>query len=297
MFKNTLEIKGIICGFFAVVLWSLLPLLRQATALIPPMQLAAMSLGIAACISTLCWLPRKVHPLEYIQLPVSAWIGAVGGLIGALFFYFLALVQAPAAEVTLITYIWPLVFALTAEILNGQTPRLETLIGASIAFSGAGLLILESSGAHMPLEHLIGYLAGIGSGACWVLYSLVMRKYKAITGPVFPWIFAVSALVGFILHMLWESTLLNLNLPVLIAAVGIGCGPYGLAFIAWSFGVRVGPPGIIGSMAYATPVLSTLFLVLLGNEQAEWQLGVAALTIVLGAAIAGKKRRSPKDGT
>jgi drug/metabolite transporter (DMT)-like permease len=121
-----------------------------------------------------------------------------------------------------------------------------------------------------------------------------MRRYSEIRLSAFPWIFAVSALVGLFLHLLWESTVLNFGVPVLVAALGIGCGPYGIAFIAWSFGVRVGPPGVIGSLAYATPVLSTVFLIILGNVQAKWQLGVAALSIVLGAAISGMGRRTPR---
>lgn len=294
MFGNTPEIKGIVCGLFAVVLWSLLPVLRQATALIPPMQLAVMSMAVAACVSAVCWLPKGVRPLEHIHLPVSAWLGSIGGLVGALFFYFLALVKAPAAEVTLITYTWPLVFALSAEVLNGKAPHVETLCGSGIAFTGAGLLILQGADAFVPAEHLAGYLSGMAAGGCWVLYSLTMRRYSEIRLSAFPWIFAVSALVGLFLHLLWESTVLNFGVPVLVAALGIGCGPYGIAFIAWSFGVRVGPPGVIGSLAYATPVLSTVFLIILGNVQAKWQLGVAALSIVLGAAISGMGRRTPR---
>ncbi|MFP4169340.1 MAG: DMT family transporter [Desulfonatronovibrionaceae bacterium] len=296
MLGNTPEIKGITCGLFAVVLWSLLPVLRQATALIPPMQLAVMSLGVAACMSTLSWLPKGVRPLGHIKLPAPAWLGSVGGLVGALFFYFLALVKAPAAEVALITYTWPLLFALSAEVVDREPLHAETLLGSGIAFAGASLLILGGSDMHIPFAHLPGYLSGMAAGASWVLYSLTMRRYSEVSIPAFPWIFAAAALVGFFLHLLWEQTVVSVGAPVLVAALGIGCGPYGAAFMAWSFGVRLGPPGVIGSLSYVTPVLSTLILIVLGNAQVEWPLGVAALSIVLGAGISGTDKKTPKPG-
>jgi len=287
--QQNLKLKGIFSGLFAVVLWALLPLLRQATEAIPPMQLVSTALAVAGVVSTLSWLPKKVHPCSHIRHPYSIWAGAIGGLIGALYLYFLALVRAPAAEVTLITYIWPLMFALVAEIQAQKRPRATTFLGASIAFTGAGLLILQGSGLQIESAHLPGYLAGIGSGACWVIYSLVVRSQGGVKAPAFPWIFLAASLLALLLHLTTESTWLGLDMQVWCAAILIGSGPYGLAFIAWSFGVRMGPPGIISSLAYGTPVLSTIFLVACGQAQVQWQLAAAIFCIISGAAVAGCK--------
>ncbi len=286
-YQQNLKLKGVFSGLFAIVLWALLPLLRQATAIIPPMQLVTTALAVAGIVSTLSWLPGNVRPFFHLKHPAFIWAGSVGGLIGALYLYFLALVRAPAAEVTLITYIWPLMFALVTEIQALKRPRLSTFLGASIAFTGAGLLILQGSGLQIETEHIAGYLAGIGSGACWVIYSLVVRSCGGVKTPAFPWIFLAASILSLILHLTTESTWLGVNTGVWFAAILIGCGPYGLAFVAWSFGVRMGPPGIISSLAYGTPVLSTIFLVACGQAQVKWQLAAAIFCILSGAAVAG----------
>ncbi|MFW6414811.1 MAG: DMT family transporter [Thermodesulfobacteriota bacterium] len=290
--QQHLKLKGVFSGLFAIVLWALLPLLRQATAVIPPMQLVTTALAVAGIVSMLSWLPGNVRPFYHLRHPAFIWLGSIGGLIGALYLYFLALVRAPAAEVTLITYIWPMIFALVAEIQTLKRPRPATFLGASIAFTGTGLLILQGSGLQIETGHLPGYLAGIGSGACWVIYSMVVRNCSEIKAPAFPWIFGVASILALVLHLSTESTWLGQNTQVWSAAILIGCGPYGLAFVAWSFGVRMGPPGVISSLAYGTPVLSTIFLVACGQAQAKWQLAVSIFCILSGAAVAGSNHNN-----
>ena len=68
----------------------------------------------------------------------------------------------------------------------------------------------------------------------------------------------------------------------------------GLAFFAWDAGVKRGNIQLLGTLSYAAPLASTLWLVLAGRAQASATLGIAAALITAGAALAaagGRRRR------
>jgi drug/metabolite transporter (DMT)-like permease len=73
----------------------------------------------------------------------------------------------------------------------------------------------------------------------------------------------------------------------------MGLGPMGAAFFLWDAGMKRGDPRLLGTLAYATPVASTLLLIALGEGALSGQV-VAAAALVTGggllAALAGRGR-------
>ena len=72
------------------------------------------------------------------------------------------------------------------------------------------------------------------------------------------------------------------------SAIGLGLGPVGLAFYVWDIGVKKGDIQMLGTSSYAAPLLSTLILVVAGVAAPTWTLGLAALLITGGAALAAR---------
>ena len=70
-----------------------------------------------------------------------------------------------------------------------------------------------------------------------------------------------------------------------IPIVLLGAGPMGAAFYTWDAALKRGDPRVIGSLAYITPLTSTLILVLLGGRQLTWISGLAMALIVVGAIV------------
>ena len=71
-----------------------------------------------------------------------------------------------------------------------------------------------------------------------------------------------------------------------VAIIGLGVGPVGAAFFAWDYGVKRGNIKLLGTLSYASPLLSTVMLILCGRAQPSWNVVVACLMIVGGAALA-----------
>jgi drug/metabolite transporter (DMT)-like permease len=65
----------------------------------------------------------------------------------------------------------------------------------------------------------------------------------------------------------------------------LGLGPMGAAFYAWDAALKRGDSRVIGALAYLTPLLSTLNLVLWGGKHLTGVSMAAMGLIVLGAVI------------
>ena len=70
-----------------------------------------------------------------------------------------------------------------------------------------------------------------------------------------------------------------------LSMVLLGAGPLGAAFFTWDAALKRGNPRIIGSLAYLTPLTSTLVLVALGGRSLTWVTTMAMVLIVGGARI------------
>lgn len=277
------SVQGLLAGVFTVVLWGSLPLLRRLAEL-PPLQVAAIALAAAALLAGVAALYAREGDVRPSTTGRGAhWLAGVGGLVGALFFYFLALGRGDPAVVTLVTYTWPLGFVVATEVLAGRRPRVGTLLGAGIAFTGIAPLVAGGGGGE-PTPPL-AWLAGLASGASWIAFSLYLRGAGALPSSGYARLFGQAGVVALALHLLTEATVPATTGDWLAAAL-IGVGPYGVAFMTWGYALRHGPAGLLGTLTYATPVIATTALVVVGWSAPDPRLVLAAAAVVGGAMVA-----------
>ena len=101
----------------------------------------------------------------------------------------------------------------------------------------------------------------------------------------------VTAILSTIVHGLVEDTAWPRDGLGWAAVLGLGLGPVGAAFYAWDIGVKRGDIQLLGTAAYAAPLLSTLILVGFGIAAPGWALLGAALLITGGALVAARASR------
>ncbi len=73
-----------------------------------------------------------------------------------------------------------------------------------------------------------------------------------------------------------------------LAIMALGVGPVGAAFYAWDIGMKRGDIRVLGAASYATPLLSTAFLIMAGFAKPGASLAIAAVLIAGGGLIAAK---------
>jgi drug/metabolite transporter (DMT)-like permease len=272
-------------GFGAVLLWSLLAVLTVEAGPVPPFQLSALCFAIAGLLG-LCWIAGAGNGWRVLRgVGPAVWLVGIGGLFGYHFAYFTALQLAPPAEASLIAYLWPLLIVLLSGLLPGETLRAGHVIGAGIAFTGAGVVVL-GPGTGFAAEYLPGYLAAGACALIWSGYSILSRRLeKAPTETVAIFCLAAAAL-SFAAHAVLETTIWPDRAGGWAAMVLLGLGPVGLAFYLWDIGCKRGDIQLLGVASYAAPLISTVILIARGIARPGHGLLAAAALITVGALVA-----------
>ena len=285
--RDPARTRATLVGGVAVLLWALLAAFTALTGEVPPLQLNAMCFAVGGAVGVgwgVATLGARGFARVLTGQPPLAWAIGVGGLFGYHALYFLSLRTAPPAEASLIAYLWPLLIVLFAALLPGERLRPVHLIGAALGFLGAGLLMAGGGFGGIATGHLVALLCAV----LWAAYSVGSRLMGAVpTAAVAGYCVAV-ALLSLPLHLALEETVWPATATQWLAVAGLGLGPVGAAFYAWDRGCKRGDIQLLGTLAYAAPVLSTLVLVGLGLAGATWSLAAACLLVTLGAVVASR---------
>lgn len=280
------------CG--AIVLWAFLALLSRACARIPPFQVTAMGFAVSAAAG-LAWLAATGRLRELRQAPL-AWAHGVGGLFGFHALFFAALALAPAAEANLINYLWPLLIVLLSAPLLGLSLRPAHLAGVVLGFGGCLLLLGRGLGTGAAGDAarsgstpgaMLGYLAALGSATIWALYSVLAQRLSAVPTGAVAGFCAATAVLALLCHAAFEATVVP-TAGEWAAALAMGLGPVGVAFFLWDQGMKQGDPRLLGTLAYATPVASTLVLCLAGYAPLTPTVLAASALVAAGGLLASR---------
>jgi drug/metabolite transporter (DMT)-like permease len=274
-------------GLTAILMWSLLAVLTVATGKIPAFQLAAMTFAIGALVGSLTWMGRPGAIGALRQAPL-AWIVGVGGLFGYHALYFLALRFAPPAEAGLLNYLWPLLIVLFSSLLPGERLAPHHIVGALLGLVGTVLLFAGGTLDSFATGQLPGLFAAFLAAFVWATYSVMSRRLKSVPTDAVAGFCLATALLSMLVHALIEDTIWPETTWQWLAVIALGVGPVGAAFYTWDVGMKRGDIRVIGAASYATPLLSTLFLVLAGFANTSANIAIAAVLIAGGGLVAAR---------
>jgi drug/metabolite transporter (DMT)-like permease len=278
-------------GLIAILLWAVLALTTALASRIPSFELLGLTFAVATAMGVASWLFRP-GAVAALRQPLAVWALGVGGLFGYHAVYFAALKRAPAAEASLIAYLWPLLIVLFSAMLPGERLRWYHVAGALLGFAGVLVLGLSKGFNGFDTAAMPGYLLALACAFIWSGYSVLSRRFKAVSTDAVVGFCGVTCLLALVCHLVFETTVWP-EPKEWLAIFGLGLGPVGLAFYAWDRGVKHGDIRLLGVASYATPVLSTLILVAVGIAPLTLGLGLAVLLIVGGAVLASRDQLFP----
>jgi len=301
-------VAAILLALVAIAIWSSLALLSTATLGLPPLFTTGVALAIGGLVGL--WRFRDW------RLPLRTFLVGLGGIFGYHALLFAAFSLAPAIEVNILNYLWPLLIVVLSPLVLpglGLSPR--HVAGALLGLAGAILVATGGEGGSGG-----GSILGLGLAAAaalvWALYSLLTKRLPSFpTGAVGGFCLAsgllslgLFALTGAV-HASGHSVVGLAGAPAFqlprpttaqwLALAALGIGPMGAAFYAWDASLKRGDPRVIGSLAYLTPLLSTFNLAVFGGRRFT-ALTAAALILIIGGAVLGssgsfgnKKKAAP----
>src|SRR5438445_88039 len=153
-----------------------------------------------------------------------------------------------------------------------MTPRTATLIGLTAILMWSLLAVLTVATGKIPALQLAAMTFAIGAlvgSLTWIGRSNAIR---ALWQPPLAWIIGIGGLFGY--HTLYF--------------LALRFGPVGAAFYAWDIGMKHGDIRVLGAASYATPLLSTAFLIMAGFAKPSASIAIAAVLIAGGGLIAAK---------
>jgi len=273
-------------GLTAILMWSLLSVMTVATGKIPAFQLAAMTFAIGGLVGLLTWIGRG-EAAKSLRQPLIVWAVGVGGLFGYHALYFLALRFAPPAEAGLLNYLWPLLIVLFSSFLPGERLAVHHVIGAVLGLVGTVLLFAGNTSGFVP-GAVPGLIAAFIAAFVWAIYSVLSRRLKAVPTDAVAGFCLATAVLAALMHGLLETTVWPETTLQWLSVIALGIGPVGAAFYAWDIGMKRGDIRVLGAASYATPLLSTSFLIAAGFAKASANIAIAAVLIAGGGLIAAK---------
>lgn len=277
--------RATLFGAGAIALWSTLALLTTL-AEIPALEKTAITFFIGGLVLAAMNLVRG-DGLSLYRQPWPVWAIGLGGMFGYHALYFFALGMAPPAEASLVNYMWPLLIVVGTAFLPGERLRPLAVVGALMGLGGVGFLI--GPRAQFSVDALGGYVAALAAAVTWASYSLASRRMAGVPSGIVAGFALGTAVLAGIGHLLFERFVWPEGGLAWASLVALGLGPVGAAFLLWDVGMKGGNPRLLGALAYATPLTSTVLLVLAGKAEASAGIFVACVAITLGAILAGRK--------
>nr|WP_211229020.1 DMT family transporter [Geothrix fermentans] len=270
-----------VLSLISILIWSTLAVLGSRMGHLPPF----LSVGIALVAGGLVGLVR----VRDWRVPLGTLAIGIGGIFGYHALLFAAFRFAPAVEVNLLQYLWPLLIVVLSPVyLRGCRLTVHHVAGSLLGLAGAALVL---SGGQLTLQtvNLPGYLLALGAALTWSSYSLLTKRVRPFpTGAVGGFCLA-SGLLSLALFAL-DTAATGVPMPTLTGKdwaflILLGLGPMGAAFYTWDAALKRGDSRVIGALAYLTPLLSTLNLVLWGGRRLSAVSLGAMVLIVLGAVM------------
>jgi drug/metabolite transporter (DMT)-like permease len=277
--------KADLLALAAIVLWSALAPLGVQLAHIPPFLLTGIGLLVGSVIA----LPLARFRLSRWQVPLGTLAVGIYGLFGFHFLLFMALRNAPAVQANLINYLWPLGMVVMGPLFSkGIALQKRHIVAAFIGFTGATIAILGRSESSLPIaEFHVGYLLALASAFVWASYSLLTRKLPPFPTSAVGGFAAASGILSLVCHYFLEpATVLSAQDLWLLCILGLG--PLGGAFFLWDAAIKLGDTRRIGLLAFTTPILSTVLLLVTTGQPLQWNVALAA-ALVVGSAFWGSR--------
>lgn len=290
-----MKLRATLIGFTAILMWSFLALFTAASGTMPPFQLSAICFAIGS-IPGIVVLILNPSRLRLLKQPAKVWIVGIAGLFGYHFLYFTALRNAPAVEAGLIAYLWPLLIVVGSALLPGERLRWYHIVGALAGLCGT-FLIVGRNGINFDGAYAVGYGAAFLCAFTWSGYSLLTRRFDAVSTDVVTGFCMATSILSLICHLGLETTVWPETVSQWVAVAGLGLFPVGAAFYAWDYGVKNGDIQILGAASYAAPLLSTLNLTLFGFAEPSWRIALACVLVTGGAVLAANEMFRRKAAT
>jgi drug/metabolite transporter (DMT)-like permease len=181
-------------------------------------------------------------------------------------------------------------------MLSGYKLHFQHLLGVGLGLLGV-ILIVTGGNLQPQISYYPGYLLALGAAFTWALYSLLTKRLPIFDSSAVSAFTFISGILSLMFYFVLGGSIAQftqLTGREWLFVMLIGIGPLGGAFFLWDYALKHGDPRTIGSLAFLTPLLSTLLLTFFGGKNLTI-FNVIALVLIIGGAVIGSIRLKVND--
>lgn len=275
---------GTISGLATVLIWSwAAPVVAYAVG-IDPFLYVALGDGIGATVFLLMWLALRQNPLpELRQVPLWFYCLGLIGVGASNLAWVAAIQQAPPLEATLIIYTWPLLVVIFTTITLSQRLRWYHVAGGAFGLAGIVALLMGRGLGSQGFQLAPGHFWAAVSALSWSIFSAISARYPYQSSNFLGVVFLLTAVVnGCIWYFKGAPPAPAQSLLIAATAAIFFTSCYAM----WDFGMKHGNAQLIGVVSFLTPVLSAVYLVMLGMADLTSYLIISLVLVVTGIGVA-----------
>ena len=276
-------------GGSAVLVWATAASLATIGAGLGALPFVAGSLACGFVTLLLARLLRGQPVLPMLAVPLPALGLMVLGFLGHNAFFMSALGFAPAGEVTVVSYLWPLLMVAFQGAFAVVRPSPLQWAGTGLGFLGFCVFAWPSLGiggaSVLDGRAIVGLMLALAAAGSFALYSALRPRVGG--GPVDAAGTAcgVAALLAAGLHVAAGGGAVTPDPASVLAMILLGAGPMGLANLMWDHGIRHGDGRVLSACAYLTPILATMLLIAFGLATPTAALAIGGTLVVAGVML------------
>lgn len=271
-------------GYISLLLWSTCALATTQILRLPIFEiLSIIFLSSFLLHSARLTLQKKWH---LVRQPLSQWVLGISGVGVQQISYIFAFKLAPAAEVDLIVYLWPIFVTLLAMLKEKNSSRFRYLVGALIGFLGITLLNQGHDFLNLSGEVLKGFGFAFVCALSWSFYSVTSKRIPHVPSEVIGLYMGFSLLLTFPFHFMTEKFMMPSWWEASILTY-MGVFTSGFAYYLWDYGMKKGNIFLLSVLSYMNPIVSISFLILAGVVAPTKTLAMSAFLVAVGGLIGG----------
>lgn len=236
----------------------------------------------------------KKNIAHLYKISKNKWLKAISlGFLGTYLYYVLlyfGYANAPGMEVLIVQYSWPILVALLSLIILREKLTTPKVISILLGFLGVFMVLTKGNFSQLKFENLTIDLIVFFGAFVFALFSVLSKKIEMNDISLLTIYFLTASVASFIsmnIFSEFKTPGLNTITPIVINGFFVN----GLSYIFWIKALKIGEASFIAPFVFLTPVLSSIFLIVIFNEPFYTAYLIGMSFVILGGLLNARKAK------
>ncbi len=277
--------KALLYTFLSILAWSFIPVISSlAQQKIDGSNFLFYS-NIFSIIAIFIYAKISKYSIKFDKniIKQTAILGFLGTFLYYVCIYF-GYKFANPIEVIIIQYLWPVLIVILSVFLLGEKFTLKKILSIILGFLAVVIVITKGDISIFNFSFPIGLSVVFIGAFSFALFSVLSKKIEVdpINGTLMFFIW------GSLFSLIWVFCtnglkLLDTSSLFFIAINGIIIN--GISYIWWIEAIRLWEASKVAIFVYITPILGTLWLVILSNTNLFLSYGIALIFVIIAGIL------------